>query len=377
MSIQDKHLARRAFLGGGLAVTAVGALGVPAVAAPGQSAAGRAAGGRVKAPSIYTVEDWGARDPSGSIETLDQKPTQIIVHHTAGANSDDTSEEYAFQIAKSIQDFHMDDNGWTDTGQNFTTFRGGQTAEGRHGSLPALEGGSQHVVGAHAGDQNSVALGIENDGTYTDEDVPDALWTALVDLVTYMIDQYGIDTGEIYGHRDFMSTECPGEVLYGRLDELRESVAGKFGVKANHPLTWPLLKPGTKGPKVTAVQHLLRAQGKQVPVDGTFGAGTQRAADEFGQAKKFAQATCFGSPVAERGLFGGSAWTALAPELNSDSRGEAVRAAQILLTSRGHYVAADARATRRMTSVVRDFQTANKVNATGVVDHQTWKLLLR
>lgn len=372
MSIRQSYLARRAFLGGGLAVTAVGAVGVPALAASHGAARPRPA-----APEIATTADWGAREPQGSIEVLDSAPSQIIVHHTAGDNSEDTSQEHAFEISRQIQDSHMDGNGWTDTGQNFTNSRGGWVTEGRHGSLDALTSGTQHVVGAHAGDQNSVALGIENEGLYTDVDVPDELWQQLVELCSYMVTQYGIDPGEIYGHRDFMSTECPGEVLYGRLPELREAVGAATGLRVVHPLTWPLLKPGATGPTVSAVQYLLRAQGNSLPVDGAFRANTQRVAGAFAADRRATGASCYGTRIPEPGLFGGSAWTELAPVLTAGSQGDAVRAAQILLVSRGRYAATDGRFGQRMTSTVREFQASHGVAVDGAVNHQTWKLLLR
>ena len=46
-----------------------------------------------------------------------------------------TTQSAAYSLARSIQDFHMDSNGWIDTGQNFTVSRGGYAMEGRHRSL--------------------------------------------------------------------------------------------------------------------------------------------------------------------------------------------------------------------------------------------------
>jgi hypothetical protein len=33
----------------------------------------------------------------------------------------------------------------------------------------------------------------------------------------------------IVGHRDYVSTQCPGDVLYARLPELRDRVAALLG----------------------------------------------------------------------------------------------------------------------------------------------------
>lgn len=367
MVLRDVQVARRALLAGGLAVTAVGVTGVPGWAASSRRAA---------APDILSTSDWGAREPSSPVEVLDSKPVKIMVHHTATPNSDDTSQTHAEELARQIQDYHMDTNGWIDTGQNFTNTRGGYLLEGRHKSLSVLKAGDQHVKGAHAGDQNSVSLGIENEGTYTSASVPSALWSSLVELCSYMVSQYGIEPGEIYGHRDFMATECPGDVLYGRLPELREAVGAKTGKQVRQPVVWPLLRAGAEGPRVTALQLLLRSRGESVPVDGVFAGRTRevagRVAGELGAVGK----TCSATRVAEPGLFGGRGWDGLVPVVGPGASGDAVRAAQTLLVSRGRYVPADARFADRTESVVREFQAASGLAVTGVVDRATWQRLL-
>ncbi len=362
---------RRTLLTGTLAVTATTTL--PAAALPAAAAARPLA-----APSISGTSDWDARSADGSIEVLDSKPNKIIVHHTATPNSSDTSKSHAFALARQIQDFHMDSNGWTDTGQNFTNTRGGHLLEGRHKSLAALQGGDQHVVGAHAGEQNSVALGIENEGTYTSASVPSALFDSLTELCAYMVAQYGIDAGEIYGHRDFMSTECPGDELYAKLPDLRSAVAARTGRTATAPLVWPLLKPGAAGPRVTAAQLLLRARGAGgVPVDGVFGPATEQAAGRFLRERGLTGVTCSGTREAEHGVFGGTAWAALAPVLPADGSGQAVRAAQVLLTAQGHHTGQETRFGARTRTAVRDVQAAHGLPASGVLDAATWLRLLQ
>jgi hypothetical protein len=367
MALRDARMARRVLLVGGLAATAAGVCGTPAVAARSRRSA---------APEIASTADWQAREPSSPVEVLHTKPVKIIVHHTATPNGDDTSQEAAFALARQIQDLHMDSNGWIDTGQNFTNSRGGWLLEGRHRSLEVLTAGEQHVLGAHAGAENSVALGIENEGTYIEAAVPDALWDALVELCSYMVAQYGIEPGEIYGHRDFMATECPGDVLYGRLPELREAVGAATSKAVVQPPTWPLLRPGASGPSVTALQLLLRARGESVPVDGAYGPQTQESAGRVAAASGAVGMSCYATRLPEPGLFGGSAWAGLAPVLGSGAGGDAVRAAQVLLTSRSRYVAADGSFAERMVAVVREFQAASGLATTGVVDQPTWQRLL-
>lgn len=361
----DVRLARRVLLAGGLAVSAVTVSGLPAVARS-----------RSSAPSIYSTADWGARDAAGPIEVLDSKPDKIIVHHTATPNSQDISRAHAFELSRQIQAFHMDSNGWVDTGQNFTNSRGGFLTEGRHQSLAALQGGTQHVKGAHAGEQNSVALGIENEGTYSASPVPSALWDSLVDLCSYMVARYGVDAGEIYGHRDFMSTACPGDVLYARLPELRETVAARSGGSVVQPVTWPLLRAGDAGAGVLALQWLLRAGGFAVPVDGVFGQATVRAAGVVVRRRGARGLSCSASRVAEPGLFGGVAWESVVPVLVRGASGDAVRAGQVLLSSRGVPVGVDGVFGRAMVSGVGEFQRRRGLVVSGVLDRVVWRSLL-
>ncbi|PXY17978.1 peptidoglycan recognition protein family protein [Prauserella flavalba] len=303
---------RRALIKGGIAATAVGAV------ATWQAGPAAASARKVAEPVIYGTDIWGARPPSSPIEVLDRKPTYIVVHHTVEpGNTEDYSRERAFQISRDIQTFHMDTRGWADSGQQFTNSRGGHITEGRHRSLEVLRGGVQHVLGANVGNHNSEVIGIENEGLYTEVDVPQALWDSLVQLVAYMADQYGISTEFIKGHRDFNSTQCPGDVLYARLPELREAVAAELGMRARQPVEWPLLSEGDTGDRVREAQRLLRARGENVAVDGVFGPATRDAVSSFATANGVPTATCYASAHAdERGLLGADIWPLLAQGTN-------------------------------------------------------------
>ncbi|WP_024875384.1 peptidoglycan recognition protein family protein [Saccharomonospora piscinae] len=301
---------RTLLLGGGLAVSAVGA----ALTLPAQATAAP----RPQAPPlVYGTGYWGARPPSAPITMLNHAPTYIVVHHTVNpGNTTDYSLERAFAISRSIQNFHMDSNGWIDSGQQFTISRGGHMTEGRHRSYEAVAGGTQHVMGANVGNHNSEVIGIENEGLYTDVDVTPALWDSLVELVAFIASQYGISPDLIRGHRDFNATACPGDVLYARLPELRDAVAARLGV-ATARRTEPslLLRPGDRGENVRLAQTRLRAHGYAVPTDGEFGERTRDAVAEFAASHGLDKPTCLASAMAdERGFIGPDVWHLLAPQ---------------------------------------------------------------
>ncbi|WP_020669772.1 peptidoglycan recognition protein family protein [Amycolatopsis nigrescens] len=320
---------RRALLRGGLTVTAVGALGVV-----GARTAGAAVpAGAVAEPEIYGTSEWKARPPAGAITVENHKPTYIVVHHTVEpGNTDDYSKEHAFEASRGIQNFHMDTRGWIDTGQQFTNSRGGYITEGRHRSLEILRGGTQHVQGANVGNHNSEVIGIENEGLYSTVDVPQKLWDSLVDLVSYIASQYGITPEYIKGHRDFNSTECPGQVLYDRLPELRTAVGGRLGMPVRQLPEWPLLKPGDSGQKVLVAQHLLRAQGARgVPADGVFGKSTVDAVAALAAAKGVTPHQCYATArTDETGFLGADIWPLITPSVAPGVGSEAARAAAAL-----------------------------------------------
>ncbi len=132
MDADSGSLNRRVFLLGAGAVVGAGFAGL-ALPSGAQAAT---------APRIYSCAEWSARPPADPLVTLNHPANRILVHHTASANSTDYSQAHAFQLARGIQNDHIDTNGWSDTGQHFTISRGGYDMEGRHGSLTALRGGS-------------------------------------------------------------------------------------------------------------------------------------------------------------------------------------------------------------------------------------------
>ena len=221
-------VSRRAMLRGamllGVGAAALGS-GALAGATLGPASPAQAA---VSAPTIYSRSAWGARSPRGTIPILNYRPDKIVIHHTATGNVTDYSQSWAFQLSRAIQNWHMDNNGWADSGQQFTISRGGYIMEGRYQSLSRLQCGTSFPQGVHAPGANTSSIGIENEGTYTSVAPTSALWNSLVHMCAYICQQYGISPSRIYGHRDFSSTACPGNVLYSRLPQLRSEVAAKM-----------------------------------------------------------------------------------------------------------------------------------------------------
>jgi N-acetyl-anhydromuramyl-L-alanine amidase AmpD len=312
---------RRGLLVGGLTLAAGAAVDFGPLA--GRAFAAPAA------PPVVDCAGWGARANSDIVPVWNQKPVKILIHHTATPNQADLSRGAADTLSRSIQMFHMDRRGWLDTGQHFTVSRGGFAMEGRHRSLEIVRAGRQQVEGAHCTGQNVVAVGIENEGTYTSVDPPPALWNRLRDLCAWICNRYGIAPTELYGHRDFKNTACPGDRLYSQLPRLRSDVAGVLGQRVAKVVkaSWPLLQAGDRGPEVTAAQYLLRdAHVTTAAPTGDFDAATDAAVRRF-------QAATGAEEV--NGLLGGESWPVLARTTLRGTGGDADRAVDALVAVRG------------------------------------------
>ena len=81
---------------------------------------------------------------------------------------------------------------------------------------------------------------------------------------------------------------------------------------------WPLLKQGSQGHPVPALQYLLRDRGHHVTVDGIFGPMTEAAVEQFQIADQ----------LRVDGIVGPQTWGALVIVLARGSTGDAVRALQ-------------------------------------------------
>lgn len=180
------------------------------------------------APPIYTTEEWGA--VPAKVSYFPQKhAVGIVIHNTEGANRrpyDSASDEVAaaFRNARSIQNSHMGERGWQDTGQHFTISQGGVITEGRHGTLAAARAGNV-VRGAHAPGANDEWWGIEIAGdNRADYVVTDQQFTALIALGKWLQLMAG-QRLRIQPHNRFRNTSCPGKILE-HIAEIRTAIGG-------------------------------------------------------------------------------------------------------------------------------------------------------
>jgi peptidoglycan hydrolase-like protein with peptidoglycan-binding domain len=135
---------------------------------------------------------------------------------------------------------------------------------------------------------------------------------------------------------------------------------------------WPLLKQGSQGHPVPALQYLLRDRGHHVTVDGIFGPNTETAVEQFQIADQ----------LRVDGIVGPQTWGALIIVLARGSTGDAVRALQEEFRFRdlsgdpGPGLAVDGVFGPRTAAAVRGFQQALGITVDGIVGPLTWRALV-
>ncbi|MGW1027640.1 peptidoglycan recognition protein family protein [Streptomyces sp. NPDC002577] len=203
---------------------------------------------RVRGVVYLTRAAWGADEskrfkPDGTENTpTAYYPFQTItVHHTATPNDDPDPAA----TVRAIYELHAITNDWGDIGYHFLIDEEGRIYEGRYSGddgIPAHDADGKLVTAFHVGGFNSGNLGIALLGNLMEQGPTDAARTSLTRLVRVLCRFHGLDpqarltytnpiTGtqkevqSISGHRDWMATECPGEVMYAELARVRAAVA--------------------------------------------------------------------------------------------------------------------------------------------------------
>ena len=131
--------------------------------------------------------------------------------------------------------------------------------------------------------------------------------------------------------------------------------------------SWPLTKNGASGPEVAALQHLLKAHGEDLTVDGTFGPITKSKVQHFQGLNGLVQ----------DGIVGPLTWAKLIIQVQQGNNGQAVRALQQLLNEKyGYGLALDGDFGPATNTAVKDFQDDHDLAVDGIVGPNTWQSLI-
>jgi hypothetical protein len=171
--------------------------------------------------------------------------------------------------------------------------------------------------------------------------------------------------GDYSGRKDEMHFEInvrPGDA---RLTALARRIGSGGGAPAPAPIAWTTVQRGGSGFRVTAIQHLLRQNGFRLTVDGAFGPTTQSRVTSFQRA----------AGLTPDGLVGPKTWSALVVTVKRGSSGQAVVAAQKLLTHRGHVLTANGVFGAVTATKTEAFQRSRGLTVDGVIGARTWAAL--
>jgi len=146
--------------------------------------------------------DWSL--PRSTINEYDKRNLnqieQIIVHHSGVTGQ--TVEDYAR--------YHVSSNGWPGIGYHYVIEKDGTITQGN-----PLDNISYHVAG-----QNTKSIGIGLSGNFEIEQPTQIQMEALTWLIAHVREGLPQEL-EVYGHKDFAATSCPGVNLYGELQNFK------------------------------------------------------------------------------------------------------------------------------------------------------------
>ncbi|CAG9791478.1 unnamed protein product [Diatraea saccharalis] len=152
---------------------------------------------------FYTREDWGAA-PGNDTQPLNTPVSYVVIHHTYMPAACHTVDECS-QSMHSMQKYHGVTLEWGDIGYNFCIGSEGGAYEGR----------GWKTKGIHAGRANGVSVGICLIGDWRTELPPPIQLETTKALIEYGVKNCFVKPDyKLVGHRQVMTTECPGGALY-------------------------------------------------------------------------------------------------------------------------------------------------------------------
>jgi len=143
----------------------------------------------VAPPPIVSRSAWGASDALGNNGT--QQPRMITLHHDAQQIASDID---AAEMIRRIQRIHQRDRGWVDIAWHYIIAPDGTIYEG-HAPTDRAD------TGYHYDTDGIVAIGVL--GNYDVQTPSQAQIDAIVTLMAWLCQTYGIPPDQIYPHRDF------------------------------------------------------------------------------------------------------------------------------------------------------------------------------
>lgn len=130
--------------------------------------------------------------------------TEIIIHHT---------DSLVEKTAEELNEVHIND-GWIMLGYNFLVHKDGTVEQGR-----PLDAVGMHCIGS-----NNTSIGIALCGDFNIEVVTSAQRKSLLELLTYLCNEYNLGSNSILYHSDKSRTKCPGKNVIDMMDDVKKEL---------------------------------------------------------------------------------------------------------------------------------------------------------
>lgn len=233
---------------------------------------------------------WGARSVGLLSTNISPEFGGTAIHYVGGSGKlVSMPHSKCAGVVREIQKQHIQTNGWSDIAYSFLVCPHGYVLEGRGiGKRTAANGTTSGNLYYYA------VCGLINNGETPTPQMVEAIAEACQYLRTK-----GKAGDKIVGHRNIISTSCPGP-LY---EYVRKGTFQRKKVKEDRSYPGTLFGVNYKntGSNVKLIQSRLKALGYNVAPDGRFGPITEKAIKAFQKANK----------LASDGLVGKNTWNKL------------------------------------------------------------------
>ena len=235
-----------------------------------------------------------------STNPRNHKIDSIVIHHMAGNLSvESCGEVFAASSRQASSNY-------------------GIGSDGRVGLYVAEENRSWCSSNREV-DQRSITIEVANSSTGCEWPVSQKAYDKLIDLCVDICKRNGIPklnftgdrSGNLLMHKYYANTQCPGPYLEKRFSDIAQKVNARLGAdvdtkeeKAERDMDLPVLKKGSKGASVKALQILLignKCSCGSCGADGDFGGATESAVKKY-QGK---------NGLAQDGIVGSETWAKL------------------------------------------------------------------
>ena len=173
--------------------------------------------------SIVTRAQWGATSPDYSGLETDWDYTNVVIHHSGGSGKTDPQQ---IQREQMHPGFFAGKEPYSDIAYHFLV------SPPHQGSCTVYQGRFLGFKASSVQSQNTGKLAICHLGNYDNKVThqSDAEWEndirLMVETSAYLITllrRHFSTIKTLSGHRDWLTTECPGEKLYGSLSYLAQA----------------------------------------------------------------------------------------------------------------------------------------------------------